>query len=533
MKNSSRFLFPFTAAVLVLGGEARTQLQGPSANVAPYILPSLPGVTTVSVFTVGQSVNNKPNGTPYRMVGINDGLGLLDNGDNTFTLFMNHEIAPTSGTPRAHHGSDTSGRGAFVSAWTIVGAGHPTLAPLTVLQGRDLIQTVRIFDVPTGMYRAPAVNPTPGAGEDDFNRFCSADLPAASAFSFNGLGTTARIYMNGEEFQPIGRAFGHVVTGTNAGTSYELPRLGKASWENAVANPFPQAQTLVMLQDDQSATTGGQVYMYVGTKLDPGANPGANPVELAGLNNGLLYGIKVEGVANEGASGIPSGTPFTLAGLGDVTATPGALLEAQSIALEITNFARPEDGAWDPSNLNHYYFASTGQQSSGATVATRLWRLNFTDKTNPLLGGTIDMLLDGTEGITNLDNLTIDQFGRVLLQEDPGGNAALARIFSYDIASDSLIELTLANPDFFQAGGAQFQTVDEETSGIIDASAVLGPGWFLANAQSHLANPDGELVEFGQLVAIQVPEPGSAILAGIGGLLALGVRLLHWRGHTR
>ena len=35
--------------------------------------------------TVGDSVNAKPDGTPYRMVGIPDGLGAFDNGDGTFT----------------------------------------------------------------------------------------------------------------------------------------------------------------------------------------------------------------------------------------------------------------------------------------------------------------------------------------------------------------------------------------------------------------------------------------------------------------
>ena len=78
---------------------------------------------TVSVFTVGDSVNFKPDGvTPYRMVGIADGLGALDNGDGTFTLVMNHEIGGSIsggvitplGVAREHGNA-----GAFVSRWTI------------------------------------------------------------------------------------------------------------------------------------------------------------------------------------------------------------------------------------------------------------------------------------------------------------------------------------------------------------------------------------------------------------------------------
>ena len=33
-------------------------------------------------------------------------------------------------------------------------------------------------------------------------------------------------------------------------------------------------------------------------------------------------------------------------------------------------------------------------------------------------------------------------------------------------------------------------TIDEESSGIIDAHEVLGKGWFLFDAQIHKTNPD-------------------------------------------
>jgi hypothetical protein len=98
-------------------------ITGPSSSESPYLLHATPGVVTFSVFTVGDSVNFKPAGvTPYRMVGIADGLGAYDNGDGTFTVVMNHEIGGSiSGemiTPlggiRAHGNA-----GAFVSRWTI------------------------------------------------------------------------------------------------------------------------------------------------------------------------------------------------------------------------------------------------------------------------------------------------------------------------------------------------------------------------------------------------------------------------------
>src|SRR5437667_8009223 len=67
---------------------------GPSSSESPYLVRTEPGVVTVSILTVGDAVNYKADGiTPYRMVGIPDGLGAFDNGDGTFTLLMNHELA--------------------------------------------------------------------------------------------------------------------------------------------------------------------------------------------------------------------------------------------------------------------------------------------------------------------------------------------------------------------------------------------------------------------------------------------------------
>ena len=47
-------------------------------------------------------------------------------------------------------------------------------------------------------------------------------------------------------------------------------------------------------------------------------------------------------------------------------------------------------------------------------------------------------------------------------------------------------------------------TIDEESSGIIDAHEVLGKGWFLFDAQIHKTIPDPALVGYGQLLAMRV-----------------------------
>ena len=76
------------------------------------------------------------------------------------------------------------------------------------------------------------------------------------------------------------------MTGAEAGDSYELPLLGRMSFENSLANPASGVKTVVMSTDD---STPGEVYLYVGTKQATGT-----AVEKAGLTNGLLFGIAAE-----------------------------------------------------------------------------------------------------------------------------------------------------------------------------------------------------------------------------------------------
>jgi hypothetical protein len=426
---------------------------------------------------VGDAVNYKADGvTPYRLVGIPDGLGAFDNGDGTFTLLVNHEIAANrSGIPLGivrDHGF----AGSFVSKWII------DTDTLTVLHGEDLIKHAFQWDVATQSYQ-----PLTTA----FLRFCSADLPASTAFynPATGLGYAGQIFMNGEESGSEGRCFAHLMDGN----SYELPWLGKFSHENSVANPGTGDLTVVVGLDD---AVGGQLYVYVGQKTDS-----ADPIAAAGLRDGNLFGVKVTGYSTEPAGGIPSGTPFTLYNLGDVSGKTGAQLETDS-GNNVTGFNRPEDGAWDPQNPNDFYFVTT----ASFTGPSRLWKLRFDDLSNLPAGGTLSMLLDGTEGQKMMDNITVNTRGEVIIQEDVGGNDHIGKVWRYNIPSDTLELVAEHDPDRFAPGGSDFLTNDEESSGVIPAFDILGEGWYLVDVQAHYGT-DAELVEGGQLLAIHIP-PG-------------------------
>jgi RTX calcium-binding nonapeptide repeat (4 copies) len=456
-----------------------SQITGPSSSQSPYLVSTNSHVTIESILTVGDSIGG------YKMAGIPDGLGAYDNGDGTFTVLMNHEIAGGLGAVRAH-----GANGAFVSQWVI------DKTTLQVQSGHDLIQ--HVFVAADGF----SVDHSAANGNGiTFSRFCSADLADPSAFynAASGLGYNAgRLFLDGEESGVEGRPFAHIASGPEAGKSYELAALGNMAYENLLANPHTGNKTVVAVTDDGQ---NGQVYFYYGDKQSTGS-----AIDKAGLTGGHLFGIKVADFAATSDNAPNSTTPlgadeqsaFTLVDLGDVSGMTGAQIDQASENAGVATFLRPEDGAWDTINPNRFYFVTTNAFNS----PSQLWAADFVDAANPALGGNIKLLLNGSEGQQMFDNITVDGSGKVTLCEDVGNNAHLGKVWQYDPAADSLTQLAVHDSSRFETGGANFLTQDEEASGVIDISNILGNAGehvFLVDTQAHNAL-GGELVEGGQLM---------------------------------
>ena len=488
----------FMSVVILSSGAIAAPIEtGPSSSQSPYVLPTVQGWEVVSLLTVGDSVNNKANGNPYRMVGIPVGLGAMDGGNGQIIVFMNHELGATAGIVRDH-----GAKGAFVSQWTL------DKNTLRVLNGQDLMQRVYIWDATSGSY-TQSTSP--------LARLCSADLPPVNAFynPATGKGFSGRIFMNGEESGAEGRAFAHIVTGPNAGNSYELPYLGKFSWENSVAHPNTGDKTIVIGMDDSSP---GQVYVYIGDKKDTGSE-----IERAGLTGGKLYGLKAS-VANEvSATGVSGSlTLVPVFGDGNALGKTGAQLQADSVARGITQFARPEDGAWDPTNPNMFYFVTTDSFNGHS----RLYKITFSDIANPDAGMEIASVLNSQDiGGHMFDNMTITSDGKIYIQEDPGNNAYLAATWEFDPRTGQAVKVMVSDASRFVSGNTLFLTQDEENSGIIEITNLMtdadwfeaGRKYFLGVTQAHYNIGDVELVEGGQLYLLRsVPEPGVLGLLGLG-----------------
>jgi secreted PhoX family phosphatase len=326
-------------------------------------------------------------------------------------------------------------------------------------------------------------------------------------------GYRGQLYFGNEENHPEGRTFAV----TNHGLATQLPRLGLFAWENTLVADTGDDETVVIGTDDN---VSGQLRIYVGEKQRKGS-----AVDKAGLTNGELHVLDVKDqtistdAGYRAAYGVGQQVPVK-ANQVDWDAT-GAAQETESVARGLT-LNRIEDGAWDPKHPNDFYFFTTegGDKTSvendpvtGAPITRDgggLWRLRFADVSKPSAGMTLELLLDGSEApyLNKPDNMDIDEKGHLLIQEDPGGNAHLARVLAYEIASGDIAILAEFDPARFASGATGYPaTIDEESSGIIDVADLMGRGTFLLDAQIHssvgLSDPTRQ-VEHGQLLKMKV-----------------------------
>ena len=492
-----------SVAVAAPGGTSTS----PNTTTKPYVLPVGDGVSVKSLLTVGDG-GAATNG--YPMVGIPDGLGLVrsETGDHDFRLFMNHELRGNQGVVRKHGKT-----GAFVAEFEI------NSDSFEVEDGRDLIDP----DVRYWNYLTQSYSSTPSSGginprdpsdtfptqPAEFWRFCSSSITEWKQLydQATKAGYKGQVYFANEENGDEGRLFGVTVNGQ----AQQLPRLGLASWENTLAAHNNGEKTVVIGLEDAAV---GQLFIYTGTK-----QTGGNAFDEAGLTNGAnqVIDLKDEAVSTDAQFrtkyGKGKAVPFTLGA--DETVdwdSSGARQNADAAAKGLT-LNRIEDGVFDPRHPNDLYFVTTegapGVVPSEPAVTRDgggLWHLHFKDVDQPWLGGTIELLLDGSETpfLNKPDNMGVDGQGNILIQEDPGNNAQLARIVAYDIDTGDRGVVAEFDPALFRKGGPAFITEDEETSGVIDASEVLGKGWFLLDAQVHKASGNPATVELGQLMALHV-----------------------------
>ncbi len=460
------------ALSLTTSGLLISSIPNAAAAGIVYMEPVAGGVSLSAVATAGDRA-----GGSYLIGGIPDGMGVIKSG-NKLRIITNHEWS-NANTIAAGRSSTNN----FTSA-SYISEMHYDLTSKSIVAGKDFMQHMDWFDYQTLEYTYEPTAPKGAAGADQYgsinhgralNRFCSATLAPAGTFfdKKSGFGYEGAVYLTGEEGGDESRGFAFNQDGDGA----QIARFGLAAWETFVPAPTTGKSTVVFGNEDGSATDS-QLWMYKGSKQQDGTW-----FENAGLTNGSLYVLATD-VANDNEFrakyGKNKSAPISFKTVD--WKVNGAVQNAQARAG--MTLARVEDGHFDPNKPNDYYFVTTESnkdpKATSANPATptvsrdggALWRLRLKDVNDPLKGGSLTMLLDGSEApyLSKPDNIVVDDAGNVLIQEDPGNNAAIARVISYRISDAKLATIAQFKSEYFAEGATGFITRDEESSGIIDVT---------------------------------------------------------------
>ena len=459
---------------------------------------------------MGQRVELASGRGEFLFVGIPDGQGLFLPDDETAVLFVNHEISGVAGDSVGNRPS-----GGRVSSLYL-----DTTDPsnISVRGGRytiDRIFEVTVSDTVNGDQYAEVTMPGP------IYNTCSATL------ADDTQGFTQPIYFLGEEV-PSPRGFdgqGGLCWAIIDHNAYMMPRLGHGSWENAVPAVNTAGLTVMFPMEDPRAAgdnKNAQFYMYVGPKI-----PGSSDLMARnGLSTGFLHVMKSGDPTRE------SEDTFTLKGTSipcewvqvDYTSDDRGL-ESEARSLGSFNFFRIEDGVYDRYALGVLYFTSTGHPGETNEFG-RLYRYDF-DPYDPLAGGTLTILLDGSEGMKGPDNIDINRFGEILINEDPNHNLDLdlgltrdSSVWLYDTVADTLVRVAemdraSAIAHALAADPQNSNTPAEdypggwESSGTIDAETLWGPGSWILTVQAHSLSiePNGVTVQGGQVMRLTYTSP--------------------------
>jgi hypothetical protein len=343
--------------------------------------------------------------------------------------------------------------------------------------------------------------------------------------------------------------------------------MGRHNHENAVGIPG-YGYPVVMSGDDTFDAPASQLYLY---KASSGAAvwndegklyafvsdiPAVNDYGDLSTASPSVTGHFIE-VPRAIATGKINGREVTSADFG--YPTPGAanpptpampdgpqwVLEHWSNLNNVFQFIRIEDLAYDRTNGKTLYFADTGEpRAIPDATTTRLRRGGSTTRGAYMNGRLFRLVMNssdplGTATLSILPGANFDDLGynnaaaphqpdnvestknAIFFQEDPGShqaqsttfpNATNARIWRYDLTTG--ISTVVAEVD--QSMSPVTQKGVWESSGIVDASEVFGPGAFLVDVQAHQWDMDAGTGndppavpkrERGQLLLIKVANP--------------------------
>ena len=513
IKRSLAVLFLLLAVVVATGSAgAGDNNSGFKTSQAAMLTPLAPGSTVTPIITVGDTVRD------YRFEAIPDGISLDPNGQGTVDVYVNHETStvPFPFTPGAGAANQNDFDNAQVSRLRL------NQHSAGVLKGELTITS-----------------------SENFQRFCSNYLATSKEgfdrpIFFTNEETSDTVNRTGQAFPPTAGAeqAGVVIaTDVQSGTHKVIYGMGRLNHENDVAIPG-YGHPVVLSGDDTftSNPAGSQLFSYI-----------ANSSNALWNDQGDLYGFVSDDPAVDDYYDFPVGSAMSVSGhlvKIDKSAATGnqTALENASDAAHVFQFVRLEDIAYDkrPGMQNVVYVADTGRGSNSASgnafasTNGRIWKIVF-DPNDPTKVLSLSVLIEGDNNpvqtlneIHQPDNVETTPNG-LYITEDPGSSqqfpvgstdprATPARLWQHSFATG--LDTPVAKVD--QSADEGPTDVDSttargalgswESTGVVDASSVFGPGAFLINVQAHSlwieqsSAPDWtNKREGGQLMLLRIP----------------------------
>ena len=491
----------------------------------PAMLTALaPGASVQPIITVGDTLGG------YRFESIPDGISLRKR-DGRVELFVNHETStvPFPYTPGAPTEANSQNDFDNAQVSRLVLSRHT----VGVLQGSIVISSAANFQRFCSNYLATA--------RESFDRpILFTNEEAIDWVNRTGKAWPATI--GADDARQAGAVVAHDVRNGRTRTIWGM---GRHNHENDVA--VPGYHRPVVLSGDDSFVNNpaqSQIYAYIARDTDalwsdrgdlwafvsdtPGYDDyfdfergstaqiqghfvkvpkdiatGRNPdgTDLMSADKGYPAPPN-DGTWQRDPSGIGiDGPQWVLEHWGDVQPTP------------VFQFVRIEDMAYDkrPGMSNVIYMAdsgrgTTGPSETGKSTNGRIWKLVL-DRRDPTKVKSLSILVEGDdnpvktpEEIHQPDNLETTVKG-LLITEDPGSSqqfpfgstdpaATTARLMRYLFATGAADAVAKVDQsadegptDVDAAGPGNLGAW--ESSGVIDASSVFGPGAFLLTIQAH------------------------------------------------
>ncbi len=418
-------------------------------STTPALVKKMPGFESVEVFSLIGSDDKLTQSPSFTFGGSADGMGWLKNSDGGFSMILNHEDNYA------------------VSRVTF----DKTLKP---------VKGEYILNSDGGVWR-----------------LCSATMATPEEHGFGPMFLTcgeSSVESRTHAINPLDPA-------TNASISRELPSFGRWNAENAL--PLPKTtysgKTVIVITDDDSGVSGGQVALYVSNTVG----------DLAG---GSVYMLRRKD-QNQKETDMTIGTMHDVefVKIDNVSSLSGAEINSLVDANKAIKFGRVEDVDYRKGGTGRdLYFTVTGQDFNGTnadksrTKYGRVYHLNL-DASDPLKG-KLEVIMDGddrtgpAQKFQDPDNICVTS-NYVYVQEDANGygdEAHDAYIYQYNLATKEVkvvfeldhrrdaADKDLYNRNTTTAAPERSKFGSWEYGAMVDISDVIGiPNTFALAIQPH------------------------------------------------